>query len=139
MSGMAPIGAAPIGGRLVTPAASTYTASAALSIGAATAAGSASFTAPVYTASAALTVGAATAAASALFYFQFDLFGYRFREDDGDEDGATWIAAQNTPVSREKNTPLRIRIGSDTTGDQPTQALKLQYRKVGDPDWEDVS
>lgn len=47
--------------------ASLFTATGALSVGHATAAGSATFTAPVYTATAALTLGAATASGSGTF------------------------------------------------------------------------
>lgn len=52
---------------LVSAGAATYTASAAVTIGAATASGSATFTPPVYTASAAVTIGAVTASGSATF------------------------------------------------------------------------
>ena len=41
---------------------------------------------------------------------------------------ATWLAAQNTDISRAIRTATRLRVGSNATGDQPTQALK-----AGDP------
>lgn len=65
-------------------------------------------------------------------------YGYRWRNDDGSESAATWLAAQNTDISRAKNSPTRLRVGVDATGDPPSQAVKLQYRKVGDTTWEDV-
>jgi len=72
---------------------------------------------------------------------------YRFREDDGDEDGATWIAAEDTNITRGKNVNTRLRIQTDVTGsasaettDDAQKKPTLQYRKVGDPDteWRDV-
>lgn len=68
-----------------------------------------------------------------------DQYGYRFYDDDGDEDASTALAAQNTPVSIDKLTPARLRVGSDATGDPASQSLKLQYRKVGDTTWIDIN
>lgn len=65
--------------------------------------------------------------------------GYRFRNDDGSESSATWIAAQDTPITAPKATNTRLRILTDTNNvDSPTRRLKLQYRKVGDDGWRDL-
>lgn len=63
---------------------------------------------------------------------------FRFRNDNGDETTATWVDSENTNISLAKNTPKRIRIQTDTTGDTPSVRKKLQYRKVGDTVWRDV-
>ncbi len=64
--------------------------------------------------------------------------GYRFRADDGSESTATWLASQDSNISRDKLTPARLRILTDVTNDPPSEAFKLQYRKVGDPLWRDL-
>lgn len=61
---------------------------------------------------------------------------YRWRADDGTEATATWLAAENTDVEREININTRLRIQVDTDGDTGVTQFVLQYRKVGDPDWE---
>lgn len=69
----------------------------------------------------------------------YDQYGYRWRDDDGDEDGASWLASQDTPISRSADVTTRLRIGTDSdVADPPSQALKLQWRKAGDTDWHDV-
>lgn len=64
---------------------------------------------------------------------------FRFRNDDGSESTATWKAAEDTDSNVSVLTPIRLRIQTDATGDAPSQALKLQARKVGDPTWVDVN
>ena len=64
---------------------------------------------------------------------------YRFRNDDGSETTATWAAAEDTPISLAKNTPVRLRVEIGATGDPASAAYKLQYRKVGDEIWRDVN
>jgi len=70
-----------------------------------------------------------------------DQEGFRFRKDDGSESAATWLVAQDTDISRGKLQPARLRILTDYTGDPATTALKMQFRKVGDPtsEWEDLA
>lgn len=66
--------------------------------------------------------------------------GYRFRNDDGSESTATWKAAQDTDVTGlAKATPLRLRVLTNVTSDPPSEALKLQWRKVGEPHWNDIA
>lgn len=64
--------------------------------------------------------------------------GFRFRNDDGDEDGATWLAAQDTTITQPILTNTRIRVLVNATGDHASQAVKLQYRKVGDTTWRTI-
>lgn len=61
---------------------------------------------------------------------------YRWRNDDGTESTATWLQPENTDVEREININTRLRIQVDTGGDTGVTQFVLQYRKVGDPDWE---
>jgi hypothetical protein len=64
---------------------------------------------------------------------------YRWRNDDGSETGATWAAAENTAITLAQNTPRRLRVQVQSTNDKPSASYKLQYRKVGDPGWDDVT
>ncbi len=56
---------------------------------------------------------------------------YRFRNDDGSESLATWLAAENTAITRAALTNTRLRVQENVVGNPSTQAVKLQYRKVG--------
>lgn len=62
--------------------------------------------------------------------------GYRFREDDGNESGASWTAVQDTNITRVADINTRLRILTDYTGNPNTEAAALQYRLVGDADSE---
>ena len=69
----------------------------------------------------------------------YELEGYRWRNDDGDEDDATWAEDQDTPASVAKETTIRLRMLTDVEGDPPARALKLQYRVAESSDpWRDV-
>ncbi len=57
--------------------------------------------------------------------------GYRFRNDDGSETSATWLAAQDTDTSKAKEENVRLRVLIDTTGDAPSRQFQLEQRKVG--------
>jgi hypothetical protein len=67
-----------------------------------------------------------------------DLEGYRWRDDDGDEAGATWLAPQDSSISVEQGTRVRLRMLVDWEDDPPSGDYKLQYRRVGGGDWRDV-
>ena len=56
--------------------------------------------------------------------------GFRFRNDDGSETSATWIAAENTAITLLMDTPFRLRIVSQMTnaGDTTSVAFNLQYQ-----------
>ena len=64
---------------------------------------------------------------------------YRFRFDDGDEASATWMAPEQTDVRVGVGRTFRLRLQVDTAGDEPSQPLTLQYRKVGDSTWSAVT
>lgn len=70
----------------------------------------------------------------------YDQEGFRFRNDDGSESGASWLATQDVNITRGKNVNTRLRVLADVAGNTPTQQAALQYRKVGDADseWRDV-
>src|SRR5688572_4044021 len=50
--------------------------------------------------------------------------GFRWRADDGDEDAATWLASQDSNISRPSETNTRLRMLLNTAGD----ASSSQYR-----------
>ncbi len=66
--------------------------------------------------------------------------GYRWRDDDGSESAATWLAAQETNISRAREVNTRVRLLVNYTGDPPSEQVKIQWRKVGDADseWRDI-
>lgn len=43
-------------------------------------------------------------------YQRFELIGYRWRTDDGDEATATWYANTNAPIDLPLDTPVRLRM-----------------------------
>lgn len=64
--------------------------------------------------------------------------GFRWRDDDGTETTATWLASQDVNISRNKNVNTRLRMLINATGDPTTKQYQLEYRKVGDTDWKAV-
>jgi hypothetical protein len=56
--------------------------------------------------------------------------GFRFRNDDGNETTATWIAAQD--VNIKQVVALRLRVLIDATGDPVSQDYQLEYRRKAD-------
>ncbi len=70
----------------------------------------------------------------------YEQVSYRWRDDDGSETTASWLDVINTGITRSAHLVTRLRILTKAMGfEPPTQGLKLQYRKVGDTDWIDVS
>lgn len=69
-----------------------------------------------------------------------DQEAFRFADDDGDEDDATFLASQNTDISRAPEAPFRVRIGTQLVGDPATETAKLQYKETSDgaTEWRDV-
>ena len=65
---------------------------------------------------------------------------YRWRNDDGNETGATW--KQNEDVdhtNQAKNQNVRLRILVDEVNDLDASFTpKLQFRKVGETEWNDI-
>jgi hypothetical protein len=64
--------------------------------------------------------------------------GYRWRNDNGAEDTATWLADQDTASSIPIDTTVRLRIGVDTDIDTDPMLLQLEYRKQGETQWRKV-
>lgn len=87
-----------------------------------------------------LTLSAPAGIVEALRVLERMLTHFRFRNDDGSEATATWAAAEDTDITRAKNITARLRIQVDTAYAEPAaEGMKLQYRKVGDPDWIDMT
>lgn len=65
--------------------------------------------------------------------------GFRFRNDDGSETTATWLAAQDTDVTQPLSTNTRVRVLLDSTlGDPPASAYRLEYKKSSESVWERI-
>lgn len=74
----------------------------------------------------------------------FEQEGFRWRYDDGDEDGATFSAAQDEPSAASIGITKRLRLLVDVTGNPGSPAaeqFQLQYRRTGSPteDWKKVN
>lgn len=70
--------------------------------------------------------------------------GFRWRYDDGDEDGATFSAAQDEPSAASIGITKRLRIivnVSGNPGSPSAEQFQLQYRRSGSPteEWQRVS
>lgn len=63
-----------------------------------------------------------------------DQEGFRWREDDGNETAATWLADQDVNITRGKDVNTRIRLLVNATGDPPSQQYEARYRKKGSGD-----
>jgi hypothetical protein len=65
--------------------------------------------------------------------------GFRFRNDDGSETTATWRQSQDTDDSVAVSTNVRMRVLVNAVNNPDAGHYKLQYRKVGDDTWMDVT
>ncbi len=65
--------------------------------------------------------------------------GFRWRADNGDEDGATWLDSQDVNITRSTLTNTRLRTIINATGDPGSNQYQLEYRKVGDTNWKKVN
>lgn len=67
--------------------------------------------------------------------------GFRWRYDDGDEDGATFSAPQDEHSAASIGIKKRLRTIVNVTGTPSTEEFELQYRRVGSPseDWRKVN
>lgn len=70
--------------------------------------------------------------------YALDLSAYRWRDDDNNEALASYLAAENTAISRAKEQDVRLRVQIDADGDPSSQQYKLQYRRSGNTEWIDV-
>jgi|GEM_PF-2898654 len=57
-----------------------------------------------------------------------DQQAFRFRNDDGSESTATWLAAENAHITQPMMTNTRLRLQASTTGDLPSSAYQLEYK-----------
>lgn len=57
--------------------------------------------------------------------------GYRWRDDDGSETTATFLASQDTEITRRKSLNTRLRIIMNATGNPVSNDFKLEYRRKG--------
>lgn len=64
--------------------------------------------------------------------------GYRFRDDDGSESAATWLASQDSNVTRATATNTRLRALLNATGNPPSQQYQLEFKKSSDTTYKRV-
>lgn len=57
---------------------------------------------------------------------------FRFRNDNGSETTATWLAAQDTNVTQPLSTATRLRVQVDSVGDVGATQFQLEYKKSSD-------
>jgi hypothetical protein len=57
---------------------------------------------------------------------------FRFRNDDGSESAATWLATEDTSVTQPLSTNTRLRMQVDTGGASGSQQYQLEYKKSTD-------
>lgn len=58
--------------------------------------------------------------------------GFRWRADDGSESAASWLAAQDTNITRMADTPTRLRTLLNATGDPASFTPQLEYKLSSD-------
>ncbi|MBZ5513087.1 MAG: hypothetical protein LAN70_18215 [Acidobacteriia bacterium] len=56
---------------------------------------------------------------------------FRFRNDDGSESAATWLADEDTNLTQPLSTNTRLRMQADTVGASGSQQYRLEYEKSG--------
>jgi hypothetical protein len=55
--------------------------------------------------------------------------GFRWRNDDGDEDAATWRQSQDVADTAELDEQVRLRVLLNASGDPATTQYQLQYKQ----------
>lgn len=65
--------------------------------------------------------------------------GFRFRNDDGSETTATWVAAQDTGVTFPLDTNLRLRDLINAVGDPASKTFRIDYKLSTDSTYIPVS
>lgn len=61
--------------------------------------------------------------------------GFRFRNDNGSQTTATWLAEQDTNITQPKTTNTRLRVLLNGTLDRGSEQYRLEYRAVGGTEW----
>lgn len=64
-----------------------------------------------------------------------DQEGFRFRNDDGDETSASWLASQDANVTAPLDTNTRIRFVIDGVGDPAATQFQLEAKLSTDSVW----
>lgn len=64
--------------------------------------------------------------------------GFRFRNDDGNETGATWKASQDVNISLAVGDKFRLRFIIDAVNDPASTGFILQAKKSTDATWKNV-
>jgi hypothetical protein len=58
--------------------------------------------------------------------------GFRWRDDDGSESGASWLEDQDVDTTIAKSTNVRLRVLLNATGDPPSTQYQLEYKETSD-------
>lgn len=64
--------------------------------------------------------------------------GFRWRDDDGNETTATWLANQDTSITRAMGVNTRLRVLVNATNDPVSQGYRLEYRRNPGSNWQAV-
>jgi hypothetical protein len=65
-------------------------------------------------------------------------YSYRFRNNDGTDQSATFLAALNTGITQSASTKTRLRVLINATNDPESKQFQLEYRKQGNTTWSKV-
>jgi hypothetical protein len=69
----------------------------------------------------------------------FEQEGFRWRNDDGGETSATWLAAQDADVTQPSGTNTLLRVLIDSAADDPPpKQFQLEYKKSADANYAKV-
>lgn len=66
------------------------------------------------------------------FYYDdsvLELEGFRFRDDNEDENSASWLDSQDANITRGIDINTRLRLLLNVTSNPPSQPYQLEYRK----------
>jgi len=69
------------------------------------------------------------------FQATFEQEGFRFRADDGSQTTATWLATQDTNITRARGLNTRLRFLVNATGDPSTTEYRLDHKLSIDGVW----
>ena len=64
--------------------------------------------------------------------------GFRFRNDDGDEDAATWRQSQDVADTAELDEQIRLRALLNGTGDPASTQYQLEYKQDSETWWRPI-
>lgn len=58
--------------------------------------------------------------------------GFRYYDDDGNESTSTALEAEDTDLTRAKESTFHLRVGSQYVGDPAAESCTLEYKENGD-------